>query len=236
MPSAFDNKVICLIVTTATFAILKLSMIIKHQKTLGKTKKNEKTIFQESQKPWNKEQNLGKNKTEQKKWRFLGGPSISQNFRILFFLVLPGFFVLYCFGQKPWRNTKNKNQLETLGWTLYLPRLLVYFVFSKFFLCWSLSAMQEKHTSRLFGGGGSPDSQNIFFFMFFPRFLVFARSTGFAGTNCHTLLAGPQAIYSSYKRFKRCYSTTPFGLPDSQGPIVILCYLDRKLFQLCGRL
>ena len=72
MPSAFDNKVICLIVTTATFAILKLSMIIKHQKTLGKTKKNEKTIFQESQKPWNKEQKPWKKQNRTKKMEILG--------------------------------------------------------------------------------------------------------------------------------------------------------------------
>ena len=105
-----------------------------------------------------------------------------------------------------------------------------------FFLFWSLSAIQEKtHIFQLFGKGGGPaQTLRILFFFFFSKVICFlVRSTGFAGTNCHTLLAGPQAIYSSYKRFKRCYSTTPFGLPDSQGPIVTL---DRKLFQLCGRL
>ena len=42
MQSAFDNKVICFNVTTTTFATLKLSMIIKHQKALGKPKKTRK--------------------------------------------------------------------------------------------------------------------------------------------------------------------------------------------------
>ena len=155
--------------------------------------------------------------------------------------------------------------METLGWTLYLPRLLdsfLFFVF-RFFECflfvfwfWSKTlekngengdswvdplspktfrklaflvvlffcffcffqhvfffgfglfrpSKQKKNMSRLFGrwGGASPDSQNIVFSMFHPSFFgFFVRSTGFAGTNCHTLLVGPQTIYSSYKSFKR---------------------------------
>ena len=108
MPSAFDNKVICFVVTTTTFAILTLSMIIEHQKTLGKQQKTRKQ-FSKNHK------NLGTKIQE---------------------------------SPKPWKNKKtNKRFLETLGWTLYLPRLLencflflvffCFFWFFQFFLFWS---------------------------------------------------------------------------------------------------
>ena len=60
--------------------MLQLSLGIKHQETLGNQKR---TVFQESQKLWKKtakNQRITKALEKNKKWRLLGGPSISQDF------------------------------------------------------------------------------------------------------------------------------------------------------------
>ena len=124
MPSAFDNKVICFIVTTTTFAILKLSMIIKHQKTSGKQKK-QKTIFQESQKPWKK---IGDSWVDPLSPKTLG---------FFFVFVSPRFFqcfflVLVTFGHP--RKKEKLDSLEGGGGPAQTLRILFLLFFSKFFL------------------------------------------------------------------------------------------------------
>ena len=220
---------------------------------MGKQKK-QKTIFQESQTPSKNRKGTRITKTleKNKKWRLLGGPFIAQDFHFFVFLFV-WFFQFFLFWSTNQGKTKEKKQfLETLGWTLYLPRLLetsfldsssfclflvlvknlgktktffgdswmdplslktfrqLFFIFvfccSKFFLFFFvLVAFGHPRKNTYFstlwkGGGAQPRLSEYCFSFFFPRFFCFlVRSTGFAGTNCHTLLAGPQAIYSSYK-------------------------------------
>ena len=140
--------------------------------------------------------------------------------------------------------------METLGWTLCLPRLLDFFVFCfliflvlpvPFFLFWSKTLKKNKKTNLETLGCTLYLPRlldtclflNLFFVFprFFCYFLVLVKNLGKPIKEKRMETLG-WTLY--LPRFKRCYSTTPFGLPDSQGPIVILCFLDRKLFHVCG--
>ena len=98
----------------------------------------------------------------------MGGPSISQDFSIFFSKVL----------------------------------VIPVFFFQVFFFgfCRFRPSKKKKSTpniSRLFGRGGPAKTLRILFFNLDPRFFFAFRSVYRIRRDCHTLPAGPQAIYIS---------------------------------------
>ena len=131
------------------------------------------------------------------------------------FLVLPVFF---CFGQKPWKK------METLGWTLYLPRLLENcFLFLVFFGSSSFFCFGQKPWKKM---------ETLGWTLYLPRllencFFCFGRFRQAKKKEKLGSLEGGGPAQTLRILFFICFSNVffafSFGLPDSQGPIVILC-------------